>query len=344
MTAPAVNVSGADSIAAKWRDLGGEAGALGPADSAPEDSVFNGALQRFRGGSIAWQEQFGAHALFGAISARWLERTRFQYTAFPIEDQRPAADGSGSLARLRGLDPTGNPSEEFVLCATTDGRACEIDGAIWQHWSESGGESSPVGLPIDTAGATIDALGWRQEFRHGWMCWHPAVGVAMVHGEISDRWAELQFDRYGYPVGDQQVLPDGRGERVELATLQADGSHTAGPLLYWTPEFGAWEVAGDIQAEWKRHGREAGELGYPVGPPSDRVDRPGVEQLFENGKIVSPPDPPGTPAPVVATGSIRSGGAAALGGRVTVQISPDGSVQWSGHARNSGADNYDYAV
>jgi hypothetical protein len=201
-----------------------------------------------------------------------------------------------------------------------------------------------VGLPVDTQGATIDALGWRQEFQHGWMSWHPAIGVAMVHGEIADRWAELQFDRYGYPAGDQEVLPDGRGQRVELATLQADGTYAAGPLVYWTPEFGAWEVTGEIQTEWKRRGREAGELGYPVGPPSDRVDRPGTEQLFENGRIVWPPDPAGTPAPVVATGSIRSGGAAALGGRVTVQVNPDGTALWSGHARNSGADNYDYAV
>ncbi|QWT23587.1 hypothetical protein KPL76_12890 [Subtercola sp. PAMC28395] len=343
MTTPAVNVPGADAIAEKWRELGGEAGKLGPAESAPEDSGF-GALQRFRDGSIAWHEQFGAHVLFGAISVRWLERTRFQYSAFPIEDQRSVADGAGSLVRLRGLDPTGNPTEEFALCATSDGRASEIDGDIWQRWSDSGAESSPVGLPVDTAGTTIDGLGWRQEFQHGWMSWHPVVGVAMLHGEIADRWAELGFDRYGYPVADQAVLPDGRGQRAELVTLQADGVSAAGPLLYSTPEFGAWEVTGDIQTEWTRRGRETGEFGYPVGPPNDRADKPGVEQLFENGKIVWPPDPPGTPAPVVATGSIRSGGAAALGGRVTVQVNPDGCVQWSGHAHNSGADNYDYAV
>lgn len=344
MSAPVVNVPGADAIAAKWRELGGETGTLGPPVAVPEEFGFNGSLQSFERGSIGWQEQFGAHALFGAISDRWLERTRFQYMAFPIEDQRSAADGTGSVARLRGLDPTGSPQEEFALCATNDGRACEIDGALWHHWSESGAESSPMGLPVDTAGPTIDARGWRQRFQNGWMSWHPSVGGAMVRGEIAERWEELQFDRYGLPVGDQEVLPDGRGQRVELATAQADGSFTSGPLLYSTPEFGAWEVAGDIQTEWTRRGREAGELGYPVGPSDDRVGKPGVEQLFENGQIVWPPDPPGTPVPVVATGPIRSGGLAALGGRVTVQIDPDGSVSWSGHAHNSGADNYDYSV
>ncbi|MEF2976225.1 LGFP repeat-containing protein [Subtercola sp. YIM 133946] len=197
MTTPAVNVLGADAIAAKWQELGGEAGALGAADSPPEDAGFGGVLQRFRGGSIGWQEQFGAHALFGTISARWLERTRFQYTAFPVEDQRSVTDGTGSVALLRALDPTGKPVDELALCATTDGRASEIDGAIWQHWSTSGEESSPVGLPVDTAGTTIDGLGSRQEFQHGWMCSHPAVGAAMLNGQISDRWAELGFDRYG---------------------------------------------------------------------------------------------------------------------------------------------------
>lgn len=344
MTTPTVTVPGADAIATKWRELGGEAGPLGPALSAPEEFGSRASLQRFQHGSIGWQEQFGAHALFGMISDRWLERTRLQYTAFPVEDQRLVADGTGSTVRLRRLDSSGEPADELALCATTDGRACEVDGEIWQHWSASGGESSPMGLPVDTAGATIDGLGWRQEFQHGWMSWHPSVGVAAVRGEIAQLWEELHFDQYGYPVGEQELLPDGRGQRVELAKPQADGAITPASLLYWTPEFGAWEVADDILTEWKRRGREAGELGYPVGPSTDRVGRPGVEQLFENGQIASPPDPPGTPVPVVATGAIRSGGLAALGGRVTIQVNPDGSVQWSGHARNSGADNYDYAV
>jgi uncharacterized protein with LGFP repeats len=78
MTAAAANDPGSTAIAARWRELGGEAGTLGAADSPPEAFGFHGALQRFRGGSIGWQEEFGAHALFGAISDRWLERTRFQ--------------------------------------------------------------------------------------------------------------------------------------------------------------------------------------------------------------------------------------------------------------------------
>ncbi len=344
MTTPVVEVPGPDAVAAKWRELGGESGTLGPAKSEPEAFGFDGALQTFENGSIGWQEQLGAHALFGSISVRWLESTRYRYTAFPIEDQKSVLNGRGAVARLRGFDSVGKPADEFALCATTDGRASEIDGAIWQHWSESGAESSSMGLPIDTAGTTVDALGSRQEFENGWMSWHPAVGVAMVRGEIAQRWADLQFERNGYPIRDQEALPDGRGERVELVTVQDDGASPAGPLLYWTPEFGAWEVEGDIQAEWTRRGREAGELGYPVGPSTDRVGKPGVEQLFENGQIVWPPDPPGSPAPVVATGSIRSGGLAALGGRVTIQVNPDGSAVWSGHAHNSGADNYDYSV
>lgn len=344
MTTPAVIIPGADAITAKWQELGGGTGTLGAAASPPEQLGADGSLQRFENGAIGWWEQFGAHAMFGAVSARWLERTSLQYTAFPLEDQRSTADGTGSLVRLRSVDPTGAAGEEFALCATPDAGAFEVEGPLWQHWSQTGGESSPIGLPVDTAVTTVDALGSRQKFQHGWMSWHPTIGAAIVSGEISERWEELQFDRYGYPLRDQEVLPDGRGQRVEMATPGADGVLAAGPLLYWTPEFGAWEVAGDILAEWIRRGREAGELGYPVGAASDRVDKPGVEQLFENGRIAFPPDPPGTAAPVIATGSIRSGGLAALGGRVTVEVNPDGSVHWSGHAHNSGADNYDYSV
>lgn len=41
---------------------------------------------------------------------------------------------------------------------------------------------------------------------------------------------------------------------------------------------------------------------------------------------------------------IVTGGAAALGGSISVTINPDGSVGWQGHAHDSGADGYDFAI
>jgi hypothetical protein len=49
-------------------------------------------------------------------------------------------------------------------------------------------------------------------------------------------------------------------------------------------------------------------------------------------------------APVSFSAPIVTGGAAALGGSVNVTINPDGSVTWQGHAHNSGADGYDFAI
>ncbi|CAM4522177.1 hypothetical protein [Corallococcus exiguus] len=342
MTTTNEGAVGAEAITAKWQELGGEAGALG-APQSPTQTSFVGAYRSFDGGAVAWCEQLGAHALYGAISERWLERG-VHLGAMPEADQQSTPDGSGAFAPLRIIEHDGGLGEELAVCAATGSGAFEVYGAIWQHWNAAGAAGNPVGFPIDGVGTTVDGVGARQQFEHGWICWHPETGVGTLRESIAQRWSELAYDQYGYPTSDHVALPDGRGEYVTLATLQPDGSSVAGPSIYATPEFGAWEIADEIQTEWRRRGREAGEVGYPIGPPTDRIKAPGREQLFENDRIVWPPDPPGTPRPVFASGPIRSGGLAALGGRVTIQVNPDGSVEWSGHAHNSGSDNYDFSV
>lgn len=48
------------------------------------------------------------------------------------------------------------------------------------------------------------------------------------------------------------------------------------------------------------------------------------------------------PRPIVLSGTIESGGLAALGGWWTVTLDPDGATRWQGHAHDSGADGYDF--
>ena len=50
------------------------------------------------------------------------------------------------------------------------------------------------------------------------------------------------------------------------------------------------------------------------------------------------------PQPIVLTGTIETGGLAALGGSISVTINPDGSTRWQGHAHDSGADGYDFTI
>lgn len=48
--------------------------------------------------------------------------------------------------------------------------------------------------------------------------------------------------------------------------------------------------------------------------------------------------------PFSFSAQLVSGGLAALGGRVTLTVHPDGTVRWNGHAHDSGADGYDFSV
>lgn len=50
------------------------------------------------------------------------------------------------------------------------------------------------------------------------------------------------------------------------------------------------------------------------------------------------------PRPIVFTGQIESGGLAALGGWYSLTVNPDGTARWQGHAHDSGADGYDFAL
>ncbi|MFN7641533.1 MAG: hypothetical protein ACK5PW_00340 [Burkholderiales bacterium] len=52
----------------------------------------------------------------------------------------------------------------------------------------------------------------------------------------------------------------------------------------------------------------------------------------------------GPSAARVFDGSFETGGLAALGGRYTVTLHPDGAIRWQGRATNSGIDSYDWGL
>ena len=80
---------------------------------------------------------------------------------------------------------------------------------------------------------------------------------------------------WGYPVTSESGTPDGVGRF----------SHFQNGSIYWTPQTGAHEVHGAIQAEWASLGWERSILGYPVtdqSVPTTDLAIPETGSAFNN--------------------------------------------------------------
>jgi hypothetical protein len=133
-------------IQVKWEQLGGAAGFLG-APVGPERPTADGVgrTRDFAGGTIAWHPALGAHAVGGAIGARWRELGREQW-GYPITDESVTPDGAGRYNHFRTMTLPGTPECSIYWHPATG--AHEVIGAIRQKWAELGWEAGVVGYPV----------------------------------------------------------------------------------------------------------------------------------------------------------------------------------------------------
>ena len=104
----------------------------------------------------------------------------------------------------------------------------------------------------------------------------PDLRGYVVQGAIRDKWLSLgaHIGFLGLPVTDELTTPDGRGRY----------NHFEGGSIYWTPEWGAFEIHGLIRQRWADLGWEQSFLGFPV---TDELPLPGSGRysLFEHGIV-----------------------------------------------------------
>lgn len=168
----------------------------------------------------------------------------------------------------------------------TNPDANEPHGKIGEKYAKLGGPNSGIGPAL---GGEADApYGGRcHAFRHGTICWHPAIGEAFtVWGAIHDKWVQFGRVEYGYPITDELTAPDGRGRFNHFRGMQYPGRPEAS--IYWTPQTGAHAIYGAIREAWAQQGWERGPLGYPT---SDEYQDGKYRRVnFERGYIRWAPD------------------------------------------------------
>lgn len=202
---------------------------------------------------------FSSHQVCGAILERYLQLGgATSWLLWPTEPMTLNPDGVGYRQRFVNGFIYWHPS--------TGAHAVTTDTAkVWaRHGWEAGWMGYPIGGEVPVTGTTpIDGetKGWVQLFQGGEVYRTPIVQgyqISVITGAILDRWKSLggTESTLGFPIADEAIAADGVGRY----SIFQQG------VIYWHPQFGAWEITGTHLLEWVVTGKETGEYGYPAGP------------------------------------------------------------------------------
>lgn len=150
--------------------------------------------------------------------------------------------------------------------------------AINAAWSAAGGDTSQLGPP--DGGVYPAGEGFGQNYAGGAIFFSPATGAKIMHGAILDKYRAL-----GGPADSDLGFPkidEGPG-RVSPESRNSTFSAADNPVIFWTPETGAWVVRGAINAAWDQLGGSSGVLGVPTEDETYSGDV--VSQRFTRGLL-----------------------------------------------------------
>ena len=194
----------------------------------------------------------------------------------PIEGQKTNPDGQGTRQRFAG---------GFIYSHPTTGTHAVANHTanVWQRHSwEAGWLGYPTSGEVPVRGSNAidgEINGWLQKFEGGRIYRSPVLEgyqVASINGLILERWLKMggPNSKLGFPIADEAKTADGVGR---FSVFQRG-------VIYWHPQFGAWEVTGIHLLEWTAKGGETGEYGYPQGPIVNDGLLTGTQQ-FEHGRV-----------------------------------------------------------
>ena len=223
-----------------------------------------GKAEDFRGGTAYWSPETGAHALYGAILAKynglggpsgWL--------GFPLTGETKTPDGVGRFVHFQNGSVYWTPSTG----------AYAIPRDMFDAWGKNGYERGDLKYPVAEANQVGD--GYVQKFQGGYLTRNPDGKHFIVHGAIGEKYGQIgtATSQLGYPMGNEVAVKGGFFQPFEHGNI------------YWSASTGAHTIlTGAIFDEWGKRGWEQGELGWPV---SDMTEIPAGGQTinFQRGAI-----------------------------------------------------------
>ncbi|MFI6999948.1 LGFP repeat-containing protein [Nocardia sp. NPDC050175] len=170
----------------------------------------------------------GKFTVAGQIEQAFLETGGPAAWGLPLDDARATADGQFQRFE-RGVFYT-EPN-------INGGKAYAVNGPILAKWGELGWERGALGYPtsdvykLSTGGFAVPLIGYFgdtpglwSKFEHGVIYWTEGTGAHPVSGTIYDIWRRAGYESgsYGYPIGDQYPVADGRvAQQFQRGTITA---------------------------------------------------------------------------------------------------------------------------
>jgi uncharacterized protein with LGFP repeats len=149
-----------------WRAAGGISGPLGARQGAQQKIGNDGAAQDYAGGKIFYSPATGAHAVTGAILAK------YEAAGGPTGDlglpTGTEADGGAPNSRVSAFSAADKP----VIFWTPDHGAVVVRGAINAAWAKLGGATGKLGVPTGEQSVNGDTV--TQKFSGGEIAWNTA--------------------------------------------------------------------------------------------------------------------------------------------------------------------------
>ena len=234
---------------------------------------------------IFWTPEHGAQVVRGAINAAW-DRLGGSTGALGVPVDDATYDGSvvsqnfasGALSYdSRTKTFTSEPPElagQLTDLAVPDDPISAINAAR----RAAGGPLGPLGA-AEGAPYEIGDTGYGQDFVNGKIFYSPDTGANVVTGQVL-----AKYESVGGPEGDlgfpiTSEMDGGLEPASRMSRFAADDE----PLIFWTPDYGAFIVRGPLEAAWQELGGATGELGAPVADQTRDGDV--VTQRFADGSI-----------------------------------------------------------
>lgn len=243
-----------------WATTRYENGYLGYPTSN-EHCTTSGCYQAYQNGRIYWQEHNGAHDIHGGIGDRYKAvGYATGHYGYPLTNEICGLKDKGCYqvferGNLYWIEETG---------------AWDMKGAIKDRWYAVGFEYGYLGYPIGTE--VSDNGGVYQKFQNGTVYWSSSVGAWDMGQTIYNRWKSVK-SWLGNPTS------------RTYCGLIAGGCYQVyqNGSMYWTKNYGSWEVLGGIKSYWISLGSEWGTAGYPTS--GEYLNNGAVRQDFERGSI-----------------------------------------------------------
>ncbi|WP_432540678.1 hypothetical protein [Kineococcus sp. SYSU DK002] len=236
------------TVAARYAQLGGEQGPLGPVTACERATASrSGSFATFRSGVVYQSPATGAWDVSGSFLGLWRSHGHENgFLGYPR---------SGEVWTNGGVVQQAYDGGDLYWSSRTAGAGPHsISGAFRGLYADQGGVYGRLGLPLTQEIAGV-GRGVHQNYEHGVAYWTAATGAHSVTGAFLGlyRAAGWERGRLGYPSTQEVAIRDG-------GVYQ----NYQGGVMYWTAATGAHVLTGPVLQAYASVQYENGPLGYPT--------------------------------------------------------------------------------